>query len=70
MDKVLEFLSKVSRGEDQALIGLTRFSHNVDAALKILQASREADLGPETNAVVEKLIEIGKKLQVIVGSPR
>ena len=69
MNQILDALTKVSDFEDQVLIGENRVQSNIDTAIKILQASREADLGPTSNQIADALIEIAQKLKLIVGRP-
>jgi len=66
-DNILDALKKVSGFEDQVLVGEDRVQRNIDTAIKILQASREADLGPSANAIADALIEIAEKGKLIVG---
>lgn len=65
---VVEALQKVSDVEDQVLVGAVRVSRNVETGVKVLQAIRAADLGEDANAVLDKLIEIAEKAQLIVGT--
>lgn len=67
MNQIIDALNKVSDFEDQVLIGENRVQRNIDTAIKILLASREADLGPSSNQVVDALVVIAKKLKQIVG---
>lgn len=65
---VLESLQKVSDVEDQILVGAVRVSRNVATGVEILKAIRQANLGDDANAVLDKLVEIAEKAQQIVGS--
>ena len=67
MNEILDALTKVSNFEDQVLVGEDRIQDNVDVALKVLNASKEANLGPNATQVVDALILIAQKLKQIVG---
>ncbi len=67
MSQILDTLKQVEHAEDQTLIGLNRLSPNIDAAVKLLQACRTADLGNDANAVLDELVVIAQKFQQIVG---
>jgi len=64
---IIETLQKIEGFEDQAIVGLVRTSNTLDTVIKVLQSIRAADLGPDSNAIVDELIKVGQKAQVIVG---
>jgi hypothetical protein len=65
---IVEELQKVERVEDQVLIGLVRASRTIAMAIKMCEACRQADLGPDTSAICQELEVIGQKLLLIVGT--
>ena len=68
MDKILDLLKKLERGEDQLLVGLSRAYGNLKLAKAILEAARGQDLGPDTNAVLDELIVIVDKAMLVTGA--
>lgn len=67
MEQIVEFLQKTAHVEDQILVGLTRASNNIDLAIKIIQTLRAANLGKDSNAVLDALLPVAVKLQAITG---
>lgn len=65
--KIIEFLGKVSRVLDQVAVGQGRAGRNVDTAVKIIQAARAANIGNDTNALLDALLPVAQKTQLILG---
>jgi hypothetical protein len=68
MNEIVTYLQKVEHPLDQVVIGITRASKTLDTVGKVLASIRAANLGPDSNAVVDELIKITSKLQVITGN--
>ena len=66
MDKVIEAISKVDRVIDQAAIGKARIASNLDLAVKVGQAIRDADLGDDSNRLLDAVIPVVQKLRALV----
>jgi hypothetical protein len=68
MNEIVTYLQKLEHPLDQTVVGLVRASKTLDTIGKVLASIRAADLGPDSNAVVDELIKINSKVQVIVGN--
>ena len=68
MNEIVTFLQKLENPLDQTVVGLVRTSKTLDTVAKVLASIRAADLGPDSNAVVDELIKLVSKTQVIVGN--
>ncbi len=65
---VLEAIQQAVAVEDQVLVGRVRVVDGIQYGVKFLQAVRGADLGNDTNAIVDALIVFGQKLEQIAGA--
>ncbi len=68
MNDIVTFLQKAEHPLDQVVVGLVRTAKTHDTVAKVLASVRAADLGPDSNAVVDELIKLVSKTQVIVGN--
>ena len=66
MDKIIEAIQKVDRVLDQAGIGKARLAANLDLAVKVGQAIRDADLGNDSNRLLDAAIPVVQKLRALV----
>jgi uncharacterized membrane protein len=68
MNDIVTFLQKAEHPMDQVVVGLVRASRTTDTIIKVLQSVKAADLGTDSNAVIDELIVIANKFLAIVGS--
>jgi acetaldehyde dehydrogenase (acetylating) len=68
MNEIVTYLQKLEHPLDQTVVGLVRASKTLNTVAQVLASIRAANLGPDSNAVVDELIKITSKLQVITGN--
>lgn len=68
MNEVINALGKVEHVEDAILVGLGRASGNIKLAIALLNAGKQANVGDDTNALIDALLGVANKLQAIVGT--
>lgn len=67
MEEVIKALAKVEHVEDAVLVGKARVASNVKLAITLLNAAKQADVGPQSNELIDALLAVANKLQTIVG---
>lgn len=65
---LIEVLNKVSDVLKQAIVGRVRVVENIETGVKIAQALRDADLGNDSNAVMDEVIVIARQVQQLAGA--
>lgn len=69
MDKLIELLGKLNRILDQIGIGRERAASNLDMAIKIADAVRSADIGNDTNRLIDAVTPVLQKARSLVAPP-
>ena len=68
MNQIVEALQKAEHPLDQVLVGAVRVSRTIHAATKVCETLRAADLGEDSNAILDELIVLLGKAQLIAGT--